>query len=87
MSKQPEILDCKVEIRKYVLIKQSTRWSKKAIRVVVQSPMLDISNTVSEVPVKRYNGEEQNSVDFIPRQDIEKGKSVYDKAQISKATS
>lgn len=46
------------------------------------------SKKVLLVPVKRYNGEEQNSVCFIPKQDIEKDTSdVYDKAQVTKVTS
>jgi hypothetical protein len=87
-STQSHILDCKVEVRNYVLISQPSRWSQKSGRVVVQSPMRDISKTVLLVPVKLYNGEEQNSVCFIPKQDIEKDTSdVYDKFQVSKTTS
>jgi hypothetical protein len=87
-SKQPDIQDCEVGIRKYVLVSQPSRWRQKGERVVVQSPMLEISKTVSVIPVKRYNGEEQNSVCFIPKEDIEKDTSnVYDKARVSKATS
>jgi len=87
-SKQFDILDCKVKVRKYVLISQPSRWNKKGVRVVVQSPMRKISKKVLLVPVKRYNGEENNSVCLIPKQDIEKDTSdVYDKAQVTKAIS
>jgi hypothetical protein len=87
-SIQGDTLDCKVEVRKYVLISQPSRWRQKSERVVVQSPMLQISKTVLDVPVKRFNGEEENSVCFIPKQDIEKDtSSIYEKAQVSKATS
>jgi hypothetical protein len=87
-SNQIVIQDCKVRIRKYVLVSQPSRWGQKSERVVVQSPMLEISKTVLDVPVKRYNGEEQNSVCFIPKQDIEKDtNSIYEKTQISRTTS
>lgn len=83
-----DMLDCKVQVRKYVLISKPSRWHQKGERVVVQSPMLNISKTVLEVPVRRYNGLEQNSVCFLPRQDIEKDtSSIYDKAKVSTAPS
>jgi hypothetical protein len=86
-SNQVNIEDCKVEIRKYVLISQPSRWRQKGERVVVQSPMLKISKTVLDVPVRRFNSEEYNAVCFIPKQDIEKDSSnIYDKAQVSKTT-
>ncbi|CZR58444.1 uncharacterized protein PAC_08336 [Phialocephala subalpina] len=81
------MLDCRVPVRKYVLIAKPKRWGQKSERVVVQSPM-SISNTASEVPVRRYNGEEQNFVCFIPRSDIEKDSSdAYEKSQVSRDTS
>jgi hypothetical protein len=87
-SKQLGILDCKVEVRKYVLVSQPSRWRQKSERVVVQSPMLKITESVSVVPVKRYKGEEENSVCFIPKEDIEKDTSkIYDKTRVSTGTS
>ncbi|KAN0122997.1 hypothetical protein V8E51_001323, partial [Hyaloscypha variabilis] len=79
--------NCQVKVRKYILVSQPSRWRKKGDRVVVQSPMLEISKPVLEVPVRRFNGEEQNSVCFIPKQDIERDtSSLYDKENLSKAT-
>jgi hypothetical protein len=87
ISNQMDIQDCKVEVRKYVLVSQPSRWKQKGERVVVQSPMLKISKTVLDVPVKRFNGEEDNSVCFIPKQDIEKdSNSIYNNAKVSTAT-
>jgi hypothetical protein len=55
---------------------------------MVLSPMLNIPKYVSYVPVKRCNGEEQNSVCFIPRQNIERDSSyVYEKEHVTMATS
>jgi len=82
-SGQVEILDCKVRVRKYVLVSCPSRWKQKVERVVVQSPMLKITNSALEVPVKRYNGEEQNSVCFIPKHDIENDVSIYEYAKVS----
>lgn len=87
-SNQVDILDCKVEVRKYVLVSQPSRWRQKGERVVVHSPMLKMPKTVLDVPVKRFNGEEDNSACFIPKQDIEKDtSSIYDKAKVSTTTS
>jgi hypothetical protein len=87
-SIQVDIQDCKVAVRKYVLISRPSRWKQKGERVVVQSPMLQISKAVLNVPVKRYNGEADNAVCFIPKQDIEKDtSSIYDKAKVSTAIS
>jgi hypothetical protein len=88
-STQPDALDCKVEIRKYVLVSQPSRWGgQKGERTVVQSPVLKISKNVLEVPVKRYLGEQQNSVCFIPTDDIEKdSSSAYERNQVSKTPS
>lgn len=87
-STEVDTIDCKVAVRKYVLVSQPSRWKQKSQRVVVQSPMLNISKTILEVPVRRFNGEEENSVCFLPKQDIEKDtSSIYEKAQVSKATS
>jgi len=52
---------------------------------VVQSPMLSIPKFDTWVPVKRFNGEGENSVCFLPRRDIEKDASnVYEKECVSK---
>ena len=78
-------LDCKVEVRKYVLVSRPSRWDKRGDRVVVQSPVIEIRNTDIRIPVKRFSGEEDNSVEFLPRKDIEKDASVvYDKERVSK---
>ncbi|KUJ07270.1 uncharacterized protein LY89DRAFT_742918 [Mollisia scopiformis] len=80
-------MDCKVSVRRYVLIKQPSRWHRRGDRVVVQSPMLELSNNVSEVLVKRFNGLEQNEVCLIPKTDIEKDSTdIYEKSQVSRAT-
>lgn len=85
---RPVILDCKVKVRKYVLVSQPSRWKQRGDRVVVQSSMLTIPNNVTHVPVKRYNGEEQNSVCSLPREDIEKdSSSVYEKSQVATTVS
>jgi hypothetical protein len=81
-------LDCKIPIRKYVLITQPTRWSQKGGRVVVHSPMLNIGTTISYVPVKCCHGSGQNDVDFLPKSNIEKDtKDVYEKLYVSKKPS
>ncbi|KAE9372401.1 hypothetical protein N431DRAFT_340250 [Stipitochalara longipes BDJ] len=83
-SNQVDISDCKVRVRKYVLVSRPSRWKQKGERVVVQSPMLNIPKTVLHVPVKRYTGEEQNSVCFIPKQDIEEDiSSIYENAEVT----
>ena len=83
-SSRVEILDCRVKVRKYVLVPCPSRWAQNGERVVVQSPMLKITDSALEVPVKRYNGEGQNSVHFIPKHDIEKDtSSIYDNANVS----
>ncbi|KAK0121602.1 hypothetical protein ONS95_009891 [Cadophora gregata] len=80
--------NCKIEVRKYVLIPQSSRWQKKRERVVVQSPMLNITKDVSLVPVRRFNGEQQNAVCFLPRTDIEKDTSdTYQRLHVNKSSS
>jgi len=80
-----EKLDCKVEVRKYVLVTRPSRWNKRGGRVVVQSPVLAIQNTDIRIPVKRFNGEEANSVEFLPIKDIEKDASaIYTKERVSK---
>jgi hypothetical protein len=84
------IPDCKAQVRKYVLVSQPSRWSQRGDRVVVQSPVLKI-DTVSVVPVKRFKGgggEEDNSVCFLPRKDIEKdSSSVYENSRVKKTSS
>lgn len=75
---------CKVQVRKYVLVSLPSRWRQRGERVVVQSTMLVIPNHATHVPVKRYNGEEQNSVCSLPREDIEKDSSgVYEKSRVT----
>ncbi|PQE15050.1 C6 zinc finger domain protein [Rutstroemia sp. NJR-2017a BVV2] len=52
---------------------------------IVQSPMLDITNasTVS-VPVRCFNGKEENIVCYLPKRDFEKDSSIaYEKAFVS----
>lgn len=44
-------VDCKVEMQKYVLIAQPSRWQQKGERVVVQSPILHLSKDTLVVPV------------------------------------
>ncbi|KAH8601648.1 hypothetical protein B0O99DRAFT_501216, partial [Bisporella sp. PMI_857] len=81
-----EPLDCKVSVRKYVLVSRPSKWSQKSCRVVVQSPVLNIRNTDTEIPVKRFSGEDDNSVCYLLRQDIERDAShIYDKECVSKA--
>ncbi|KAI9642345.1 hypothetical protein NHQ30_009148 [Ciborinia camelliae] len=67
-------MDCKVPIRKYVLIARPSKWAQKGDRVVVQSPVQNITNE-SAIPVRRFNGDDENSVCFMPVQDIEKDES------------
>lgn len=87
-STEGDPINCTVAIRKYVLVSKPSRWRQKSPRVVVQSPMLTISKTVLEVPVRRFNGEEENVVCFLPKQDIEKDtSSIYEKEKVSKGTS
>ncbi len=79
-----ELSSSKVEVRKYILISKPSRWGQRGQRVVVQSPMLRIPKDVVQVPVKRYHGEEQNSVYFIPKSDIEKdSNSIYARQHVS----
>ncbi|KAH9223233.1 hypothetical protein DL95DRAFT_353302 [Leptodontidium sp. 2 PMI_412] len=88
MTSKLEAKDCKVEVRKYVLVSQPSRWQQKRDRVVVQSPMLNIPKDVSLVPVKRFNGEEQNLVCFLPRADIERDSNdTYQRLHVSKTPS
>jgi hypothetical protein len=57
---------------------------------VVQAPVPppNFDNTFSSIPVKRFSGEEDNSVCFLPVTDIDKDSSnIYDKARVSKSTS
>jgi hypothetical protein len=82
------MLSSKIEVRKYVLVSQPSRWNQRGDRVVVQSPMIPIPSTVTHVPVKRFSGEEANSVCLLPRKDIEKEASdVYEKQHVSRTTS
>lgn len=66
------ILDCRIEVRDYRLVLNPTRWMQNGERVMVQSPMFEILESTSHVSAKRYSfGEEQNSVCFLPRNDID----------------
>ena len=86
-SKSSEILDCRIVVRKYVLVSRPSRWCQKGERTVVHSPMLSISKEVSHVPVRCYRGEASNSVCLLPKNDIEKDWSgIYDKALVDKTT-
>lgn len=86
-SIDPDVLDCKVEIRKYVLVSQPKRWRRKGHRVVVQSPMLEISKSTTHVPVRCFRGEEENGVCFLEKSDIEKDSSkIYGKLQVGQTT-
>lgn len=79
--------DCKVNVRKYVLIAAPSRLGQKGQRVVVQSPMIHIPKSATHVPVRRFHGEEENSVLFIPKSDIEKDSSiVYERVKVLKST-
>ncbi|CAD6445910.1 bdd25db5-f25b-4225-af5f-17b53912e20b [Sclerotinia trifoliorum] len=64
--------------------KSSTSYGLQSCdRVVVQSPVRNITNE-SAIPVRRFNGDEENSVYFMPVQDIEKDGSVaYKNAMVS----
>jgi hypothetical protein len=84
MTSGPESLSCKIQVRQYVLVLQPSRWNQRGDRVVVQSPITNITDDVSHVPVKRFSGEEDNSVCFIPRTDIEKDTSdIYFKSYVN----
>lgn len=80
-------MDCKIPIRRYVLIARPSKWAQKGDRVVVQSPVQNITNE-SAIPVRRFKGDNENSVCFMPIQDIEKDDSVaYKNAMVtSKST-
>ncbi|PVH86581.1 hypothetical protein DL98DRAFT_582534 [Cadophora sp. DSE1049] len=81
-------MDCKLEGRKYVLVSQPSRWQKKRERVVVQSPVLNIPKDVLLVPVRRFNGEQQNVVCFLPRTDFEKDSSdAYQRSHVNNSPS
>jgi hypothetical protein len=85
---QVEIIDCKVEVRKWVLVRNPSRWKQKGQRVIVYSPMLHIPKEVSHVPVKRFSHDEDNSVCFMPKCDIEKNSSkIYERMQVGRAPS
>ena len=80
-----EKLDCKVEVRNYVLVSRPSRWTKSDNRIVVQSPVLQIRNSDIRVPLKRCSREDDNAVEFLPVTDIEKDASyIYDKERVCK---
>ncbi|KAF7955974.1 hypothetical protein EAE96_004895 [Botrytis aclada] len=75
-------MDCKVLVRRYVLVARPSKWAQPGHRVVVQSPVLNIANE-SLIPVRRFKGRDENSVCFMPVQDIEKdGSMAYKNAGI-----
>jgi hypothetical protein len=83
-------IDCKVPVRKWVLISSPSRWSQKwpRTRVIVYSPMLYIPKEASHVPVKRVSRDEEDTVSFLPRGDIEKDSGkIYDEIKVSRASS
>ncbi|KAL2076020.1 hypothetical protein VTL71DRAFT_963 [Oculimacula yallundae] len=67
--------DCKVKVRKYVLVSKPSRLQQKRGRVVVQSPLLNITKDVLFVPVRVLHGKEYNLVCYLPRADIERDSS------------
>ncbi|TGO43743.1 hypothetical protein BOTNAR_1317g00030 [Botryotinia narcissicola] len=64
---------------KYVLVSRPSKWAQSGHRVVVQSPVLKIANE-SLIPVRRFKGKNENSVCFMPVQDIEKDESIVYKS-------
>lgn len=79
-------MDCKVQIRRYVLIASPSKWAQRGARVVVQSPVPNITNELV-IPVRRFKGDKENSVCFMPVQDIEKDGSIaYKDAKITSET-
>lgn len=81
-------MDCKIPVRKYVLIAQPASGGRqKGERVVVQSPACNTAG-FSQVPVRHFHGQQQNSVFFVPKTDIERDSSnAYEKAQVSQEIS
>ena len=78
--------DCKVEVRKCVLIANPSRWKQKGPRVIVYSP-IHVPTATSLVPVKRFSRGEEDTVCFMPRGDIEKRTSkIYEKLEVSIAS-
>lgn len=78
------MLDCRIEVRQWVLISSPSRWGQKGQRVTAYSPMFPIPNDVSHVPVKRCSKDEEDSVCFLPKTDIEKDSSkIYRKMRIN----
>lgn len=67
-----KILDCRKEVRDYRLVPNPSRWKQKGERVMIQSPMLEILESTSHVPAKRYSyGQAQNYACFLLRDDID----------------
>ena len=85
-SARLEIPSCKVKVRSYVLVQNPSRWNVKGERVIVQSPIQNLSTTLQEIPVKRYfQDEEQNSVCMLGVQDIEGDTNdIYEELQVSR---
>ncbi|TVY23138.1 hypothetical protein LHYA1_G007874 [Lachnellula hyalina] len=88
-SARLEIPNCKVKVRSYVLVQNPSRWNVKGERVIVQSPIQNLSTTLQEIPVKRYfQDEEQNSVCMLGVQDIEGDTNdIYEELQVSRRPS
>lgn len=84
-----EIIDCKLQIRSYVLVPLPSRWIRSGERVIIHSPVQDISTSPENIPAKRYcHGEEQHAVCFMKPSDIEKETSViYEELCISPSLS
>lgn len=75
-------MDCKALLRRYVLVSRPSKWAWSD-RVVVQSPVQNITDE-SVIPVRRFNGDDENSVCFMPIQDIEKDGSIaYKNAMVT----
>lgn len=85
-SARLKIPDCKVEVRSYVLVQNPSRWKMKGERVIVHSPVRNLSTTPQEIPVKRYcQDEEGNSVCMLGAPDIERDTSnIYEELQVSR---
>ncbi|QSZ32126.1 hypothetical protein DSL72_001695 [Monilinia vaccinii-corymbosi] len=69
-------MDCKVPIRKYALVSRPSNWAQKGDRVVSQPQVQNITNK-SVIPMRRFSGNDENSICFMPIQDIiEKDRSI-----------
>lgn len=78
-STKADIPDCKVTVRRYLLVREPSQWGYPNFdRAVVQSPVLTI-DSVSSVPAKRLtdNYEDEDAICFLDPQDF-----VNDSAKI-----